>query len=270
MCELMGMSFAKPIQADFSIREFALRGESNADGWGLAWYPDASAAIVKEPRQWGISPYTDFLEEYTGLRSMIFLAHVRHKTVGGEPTHADTHPFMREWGGRDYVFAHNGTVASIFNQPLGRFRPVGNTDSEYLFCWLLEQIAERGSHLEHSDDWHWLHQQLTIANRGEKLNCLLSDGRRLFCYFDQKGHKGLTFRPVYLYDEKRNFGDPSVKFNVADALFNYGIVVASNPLSSEGWKAFEMGEMFVLANGEIVHSSQRIAKDVLKQMGTVA
>ena len=33
MCELMGYSFAKPIVADFTIREFARRGEENADGW---------------------------------------------------------------------------------------------------------------------------------------------------------------------------------------------------------------------------------------------
>ena len=55
MCELMAMSFAEPIAADFSIREFAHRGEENADGWGLAWYPDRSLAIVKEPVRWGSS-----------------------------------------------------------------------------------------------------------------------------------------------------------------------------------------------------------------------
>ena len=32
MCELMGMSFAKPVSADFSIGEFAKRDEQNADG----------------------------------------------------------------------------------------------------------------------------------------------------------------------------------------------------------------------------------------------
>ena len=47
MCELMGLSFAKPISADFSIREFALRSEENADGWGLGWYPDQSLAVEK-------------------------------------------------------------------------------------------------------------------------------------------------------------------------------------------------------------------------------
>jgi len=67
MCELMGLSFAKPICADFSLREFSGRGDENADGWGLGWYPDRSLAVVKEPLRWGESRLTQFLETYQGL-----------------------------------------------------------------------------------------------------------------------------------------------------------------------------------------------------------
>ena len=56
MCELMAMSFEAPISADFSIREFAARGEENPDGWGLGWYPDRSLAVVKEPVRVGREP----------------------------------------------------------------------------------------------------------------------------------------------------------------------------------------------------------------------
>src|SRR5262245_54687645 len=101
MCELMGMSFARPLSAAFSIQEFAGRGEKNADGWGLAWYPDQSLALVKEPVAWNSSPHTGFLEKYQHLQSHLYIAHVRHKTTGGTPTHADTHPFARELSGRE-------------------------------------------------------------------------------------------------------------------------------------------------------------------------
>jgi glutamine amidotransferase len=100
MCELLGLSFARPLSADFSIRVFALRGAENADGWGLAWYPDRSLAIVKEALDWRESPYSRFLETYPGLRSEIYIAHVRHRSTSGTPTHADTHPFERELPGR--------------------------------------------------------------------------------------------------------------------------------------------------------------------------
>src|SRR5438105_4098107 len=124
MCELMALCFARPISADFSIREFARRSEENADGWGLAWYPDRSLALVKEPVKWRESAHTGFLESYPALRSQIYIAHVRYKTTGAEPTHADTHPFARELGGREYCFAHNGTIEGYQELPLGRYRPV--------------------------------------------------------------------------------------------------------------------------------------------------
>src|SRR5688572_10873657 len=105
MCELMGYSFASPIQADFSIREFACRGEENADGWGLAWYPDRSLSLIKEAVKWKSSLHTDFLETYSGITTSLCIAHVRHLTTG-RPTHADTHPFAREWRGTESCFAH--------------------------------------------------------------------------------------------------------------------------------------------------------------------
>src|SRR5688500_11347688 len=140
MCELMGLCFAKPLAADFSVREFAMRDEENADGWGLAWYPDHSAAIIKEPISWRVSQHTQFLERYPDLSSPIYIAHVRHKTVGGPATHADTHPFTRELRGRDYCFAHNGTLLGLASAAsLKRYKPLGATDSELAFCLLLDE-----------------------------------------------------------------------------------------------------------------------------------
>ncbi len=86
----MGLSFQRPVSADFSIRAFSLRDENNADGWGLAWYPDSSCALVKEALTWRRSGYSKFLESYQGLKARIYIAHVRHKTTGGAATHATT------------------------------------------------------------------------------------------------------------------------------------------------------------------------------------
>src|SRR5262245_1910878 len=106
MCELLGLSFAMPISADFTFRELEQRDEDKPAGCGLGWYPDQSLAIVKEPIEWGQSTFSGFLETYHLLRSRIYLGHVRHKTSGnGVPTRADTHPFGRELAGREYCFA---------------------------------------------------------------------------------------------------------------------------------------------------------------------
>jgi predicted glutamine amidotransferase len=129
-----------------------------------------------------------------------------------------------------------------------------------MFCWLMDRIADRGQHLESGESWSWLHGLLVKLNTDSQLNCILSDGKRLFCYYDQNGHKGLTVRPVYLLDETRTFGDETIELDLADHLSNHGIVVASNPLSSAGWESMKPGELVVYARGEIVFTSHRADK----------
>jgi glutamine amidotransferase len=259
MCELMGLCFAGPISADFTTREFARRGEENADGWGLAWYPDRSAVIVKEPVCWQDSPYTSFLETYQHLLSPLYIAHVRHKTVGGPPTHADTHPFKRELGGREYCFAHNGTLTGFHDElPLSRFHPVGSTDSEHLFCHLLDAIARRGDEPAGEEGWRWLHGRLAALNRMGKLNCLMSDGRLLFCYHDAAGYKGLALRKIRVHGhETRRLEDDDMRIDLEGESSNHGFVVATHPLTSTGWHAFRAGELIVLEGGVLRFSSHR-------------
>ncbi|HEX8198878.1 MAG TPA: class II glutamine amidotransferase [Isosphaeraceae bacterium] len=259
MCELMAMSFAAPISADFSIRAFAPSDDENPDGWGLAWYPDQSLALVKEPRKWRESRHAGFLEANPHLSSRIYLAHVREKSRGGPPTHADTHPFGRELMGREYAFAHNGTLADpVYDLPLGPAHPLGQTDSEHAFCHLLRELAARGRHLDAEDDWRWLHASLARLNRLGTLNVLLADGRRLFCYHDAAGWKGLCFRPLRFSDRQaRHFGDVDLTFDLEADAVNRGVVVASRPLGRGAWPSFRLGELLVLQDGAVCFSSHR-------------
>ncbi len=265
MCELMGMCFANRISANFSIREFACRGEENADGWGLAWYPDQAVKIIKEPIRWKASQFDDFLEQYNGLDSSLYIAHVRHKTTGGTPTHSDTHPFERELGGLAYCFAHNGTLSGDFwKLPMNRFVPVGRTDSEFLFCFLLNELAREKPDLERESGWQTLFHLLSNLNRFGKLNCLLSDGRRLFCYHDANGWKGLNFRATRIWDNHSpQFEDATIKVELADPFINFGVVVATAPLSANGWHPFLPGELLVLEGGQVRYSSHRAADSLL-------
>lgn len=259
MCELMGMCFEKSVGAEVSIREFALRDHENADGWGLAWYHDGSLTLVKEPLSWRKSEYARFLVSYEMLRSHIFIGHVRHATVGGPPKHSDTHPFSRELSGRHYCFAHNGTVANAKTAlPLDRFHPIGDTDSEHIFCYVLDALAERQRHLESEDDWRWLHAQLQMLNEMGKLNCLLSDGRRLFCYHDMNGFKGLHIHGAALDDDtERHLDDEGVSLELESDTPSRGVVIATRPLNDSPWHSFRKGELLVVEAGRLVYSSAR-------------
>jgi predicted glutamine amidotransferase len=259
MCELMGISSSRPVSAAISISEFAGRDENNADGWGLGWYPDRSAAVIKEPISWRSSKHTHFLQSYPEIVSSLYIAHVRHKTVGGHSTHADTHPFVRESGGRDYCFAHNGTVTGVGDVlPLGRFLPVGRTDSEDAFCRILAVIETWPDGLRSDENFARLHELFGMVNRCGKFNCLLSDGESLVCYFDENRHKGLTWRRFDVVSHKtEKFGDAEVKVEVAGRSPGDGVIVATHPLSGDGWIALEPGELCVFAGGRLRYSSCR-------------
>ncbi len=51
MCELFAMSSFKPTEASFSLDEFSKHGgltDRHKDGWGIAYYDDNDARIIKE------------------------------------------------------------------------------------------------------------------------------------------------------------------------------------------------------------------------------
>jgi glutamine amidotransferase len=176
--------------------------------------------------------------------------------MGGEPNHADTHPFCRELGGRDYCFAHNGTLeGAAWELPLGRFRPMGDTDSERFFCHLLHRIDERGGFLDDRADFSWLHQMLGQANTFGKLNVLLSDGSRLFVYHDVNGWKGLNFHKTRFATNQPETFDSEIPSEVPAA--NQGFIVATCPLSPTEWHKFQLGELMVFERGKIRYSSHR-------------
>jgi glutamine amidotransferase len=255
MCELMGLSFERPVSADFSIRAFACRDRDNPDGWGLAWYPDRSACIVKEAVTMTGSAYSKFLESWPGLKARLYLAHVRKQTTGGPVTHADTHPFSRECLGREFCFAHNGTILNFATLALSRYSPIGSTDSERLFCHLLERMLARRKLLEEPADWHWLWQTLSELNDHGTINCLMSDGQRLFGYRDRKGWKGLAVRKVRLHGERRTFEDAVTGVSVDGGADNRGCMLATAPLTETGWHPLTLGSLVVLEGGSIRYSS---------------
>jgi glutamine amidotransferase len=153
-------------------------------------------------------------------------------------------------------------VGPFWELPVGRYRPVGKTDSEHMFCHLLSELAGRPGALAAETDWRWLHGKLTALNRQGRLNCLLSDGRRLFAYHDASGWKGLSLSKVYVRDhQSRRFEDATLTVDLhgegVDHSVNQGFVVATQPLSSKGWYRFEASELLVMEDGMARFSTHR-------------
>lgn len=256
MCELLGMSFNQPVRPSLSFRGFRQRGESNPHGWGIAYYPDESAQVIKEPIKASKSLLSEFIKKYPEIKSKIFIAHVRYRS-GTPVTHKNTHPFQRELNGRESVFAHNGTLHGHRELKTGRFKPVGETDSEYAFCHILNSIENEQISSWTDENFKWLHSELKKINDYGNFNCLLSDGEYLFCYYDKNGYNGLCFVQrkapfsiVHLKDEDFEINlseekDPSQK----------GFIIATRRLTNERWENFHPTELIVFKNGKIIFSS---------------
>jgi glutamine amidotransferase len=266
MCELLGMSFNLPVRPKVSFRGFRHRGETNPDGWGIAFYPDKSTQVIKEPIRAKSSSLSDFLKDYQEVRSKVIVGHVRRASAGNL-SHRNTHPFCRELNGKEYILAHNGTLRGYNDLRLGRFEPIGETDSEHAFCHLLGYLAERNTTNWNVEKFEWLARKLKDINSYGDFNCIFSDGQFLFCYHDYQGYNGLCFvlrKPPY---DRIQLADEDWKINLAVEKNpeQTGFIIASRSLTDEPWINFDYGELIVFKSGKMIYSNSR---DVLAFQGT--
>ncbi|MBN2229364.1 MAG: class II glutamine amidotransferase [Candidatus Thorarchaeota archaeon] len=273
MCDLLGLSFSTDISARISLDIFQDRGRVNPDGWGMAFYYDKSLRIIKEAQSALNSPLFDFMERY--IHSKTIISHVRRSTRG-IPSYLNTHPFYREMNightRQEYSFAHNGTLTNLARLSTLNCKPLGETDSELAFCYIIETIQNRGIQNWTEGDYAFLENTCRDINDDENtFNCMLSNGELLFCYSDENDHNnGLRY-----LCQKQPFGtieliSPDEKLGAIDihtatptdslAENELGYVISTRILTEGDWTEFRGGELIVFRNGEIVYPSHRVTQ----------
>jgi glutamine amidotransferase len=251
MCELFGLSCNRPVGVGFTWRGFLAGGSSHRDGWGVGFYPDGfSACVIKEPRPSTESPVARFLNFADIVVSKIVISHVRTASKGAV-TYRNTHPFVRELFGREWVFAHNGTIIGETLKP--RFyEPVGETDSEAAFCLILDRLRGlgRGAGLEEKakviED-----EARRFSELSDKFNFLMSDGEHLYAFRSKGGSLYYTIRApphsgvLKLVDEdfEVNLGDLKGEGEVAT-------IVATRELTvGEAWMNLPAEKLTIFKDG---------------------
>lgn len=259
MCELLGMSFNKLANPKVPFKEFQQMGKDNPHGWGIAYYKNQKALIKKEPIN---ALSSDFLKNEKNLEnifSKIIIGHIRNKSKFGEPSLNNTHPFSKELNRKDYTFAHNGVIPSFKKIKLKYFFPDGDTDSEYIFCYLLDCIQEKGIKKWNSSDFCWLEQKLKKINELGSLNCLFSEGEHLFCYHDKNGCNGFYFIQQKSSYRKIKLKDIDGKIDLSKEKSSdkIGYITATKPVIDGNWEKFKRGELIVFKKGEMIYSTYK-------------
>lgn len=235
MCQLLGVSSNRNVDIQISLREFRLRGKANPHGWGYAYIQEGIWKLSKKP---DTLKSEDIKAEPFQFKSKYVIAHVRKMSCGVQ-NHENTHPFqINSW-----VFAHNGDVRRIMGNAdykLTKFRPKGETDSEYAFCYLLEKI---GNEKDIGKIKAILELECDKIKEHGNFNILLSNGEALFAH----GHDSLHFvQRKYPFQKITLIGDTTM-FDLQEFknLNEKAIIIATEPITKgENWSQIKGLKVF--------------------------
>ena len=253
VCELLGMSANVPTDICFSFAGLMQRGGGTGphrDGWGIAFYEGRGCRSFHDPLPSVDSEIAKLVRSYP-IKSHIVISHIRHANVGAVCLE-NTHPFQRELWGRNWTYAHNGQLDAVQDLPLTFYQPIGGTDSEHAFCWMLGRIRRRFPQPpDNPADLHrFIHRQCGHLRPRGVFNMLLADARFLYAYCTTK---------LAWITRKAPFGTASLKDAEVQVDFcretrrgDIVTVVATEPLTrDEVWHELHSGELLAFQDGLI-------------------
>ncbi len=251
MCELLGMSANVPTDICFSFTGLMKRGGvtgPHADGWGITFYDGKGSRTFKDSAACAKSNIAQLVQNYP-IKSCAVISHIRQANVGGVRLE-NTHPFSRELWGREWTFAHNGQLEGSESLPQTFYQPIGDTDSERAFCWLLNQWREAypSPPADMIQAFDFLVDKCHQLREMGVFNMLISDGRYVGAYCSNNLHwitRRAPFGKARLIDD-----DVTIDFAQETSPDDIVTVIATQPLTrDEHWHRMQPGESVLFEFG---------------------
>ena len=261
MCELLGMSANVPTDICFSFTGLIQRGGRtgpHCDGWGITFYDGKGTQTFRDPSPGCSSKIAGLVASYP-IKSEIVISHIR-KANRGRVCLENSHPFSRELWGQRWTFAHNGQIKGMKKRRLRRFIPVGTTDSEHAFCWMMERMAERYSTRPAAGPvlWRFIRDLSRELDGSGIFNVLMSDSRVLYAYCSTTLRwitRRAPFGEARLID-----AEMEVDFQEVTTEKDVVTVITSRPLTkNENWTTMRPGQFTVFRRGRLVMNDHQSA-----------
>jgi len=279
MCQLLGMNCAEETDFSFSFRGFCQRGgatDVHSHGFGLAIYEGRGLRAFHDVLPAYQSPIAHMIQQYP-IRTLNMIAHIRYATTG-EVSLENVHPFSRELWGIQWVFAHNGQVPKfddstrLEDQPLlGKttpddfhYNPVGDTDSEAVFCAILNALKAEFDELPTLPILHTFLSKICqeIIEGDEEttiFNFLLGCGKFTTFAYSWPGRRpgSKVWNGLYYLVREPPFSeahlidvDYKLDFSKVTTPNDRVAVITTKPLTNEeGWKEFQRGQLLMFDKG---------------------
>ena len=221
MCELFGFSGKKSADISDYLETFFSHSEKHPHGWGMMY----NEVIVKESVKASESLLLPMLLENMPPQKD-FLAHIRYATVGSI-REENCHPFSGcDISGRNWTMIHNGTIYSGKNTYKYHKTQQGDTDSERLFLYFIDNMNEKlvNGSLTEKERFYAVSSFISDNAPRNKLNLMIFDGELLYV------HKNMKNTLSYKYTED-------------------GVVISTQPLDRADWIPFPIAQVIAFKNG---------------------
>ncbi len=232
-------------------------------GWGIAWYPnDNQAAFVKkDPAARGTDVQMESLDDWNNFRSSMFFCKAKGAARGY--TYNEMQPFSRSFAGQDWLFMHNGDLdrqklAQLHLDKSRLLEPLGNTDSELAFCYLLGKVmatdARKLSDVPSDILLSWF-QQLDALGSADMC---ISDGVTMACFYGTQSERKLYYTRMTPPDapNELNADTMHIGFNDPRDTYRTSFIVSSMPYDKASWMPMQPGQLLIIKRGVIVWNSQ--------------
>lgn len=233
-------------------------------GCGFGWYPndDAGAAVIKDYQASRSQQFVNAVTDWSHFRSTTFFCYLTGAAKNF--SQRDTQPFYRSFANHDWLFMHQGELNKSQLKtiiPVNDFiQPIGTTDSELIFCYLLSMLHQQGiQHLAEINPSQLL-LWCEALNPFGTANIALTDGDSTFIYHGQQPDAPIFHTrispPNTLSVLEAN--DVSIYFDDPRDVYRTMMIFSSMPFHQGDWYELQPGQLVIVNHGSVVWSNHPI------------